>query len=303
MNLTTVKSFGKKVLYKVSAKSPLICAVGAGISIFTTATLASRATLRSKDIIPEAKEQLAECKKCIGRPHENKKGVICEYSKKDFNHDRIIIYSTTVRKIIWNYLPAAVSAACGVACVCGVYGILGKRLALTSAALNAEILRNKKYRQIVREEVGEEKEIEMYKKADEETAKELNDKRPSKAKLPESVRTFTFKINSETSSEYVKNKTYMTTRVANTEKLFDDQLDRDLYVTALQVCDYFGLKLTDEERKALHRFGWSKKLNPESFISFGDWRQPADDYSPFADENERSYQITLNVDGDISDYV
>lgn len=297
----SIKSMAIKLGRKVVAKAPLLCAIGAGVSIITTAVFASKAAIKSKNIIPDAKKELAASRATIGHNFIDSDGVVKLYTKKEFNHDRVVIYATCIKKLAWNFLPAFISGVTGIACVGGCYGIASKRLATTTAALNAALLKNKKYRNIVRREVGDEKEAELWNEAEKETTETLE--KTSKTKKPfKKAETLTFTFGPDC-REYMRNSVYNTGFLGDMENILESELDQNLYMPLLRGIDTLGIPLSQEERKALYPLGWSRKLNPDSHVRFGDYMHNIDMvYDQMSDTDQKQYKITFNIDGDITDY-
>jgi Family of unknown function (DUF6353) len=145
----SVSSTCGRAMLKLSKKSPTILFVaGLGGAIGGT-VLACRATVKASDVLEDFHEEIAEVKSTM---------VNTDSYKKDLTY----VYSKNTLIIAKLYAPAVIVGGIGIACLTGSHIQLRNRnnaLMAAYATLNAAY---ENYRARVREEVGPEKELDIY---------------------------------------------------------------------------------------------------------------------------------------------
>lgn len=134
------------------AHSPEIL-IGVGIvGMVTSTVLACRATLKAKDVVEQRKASLAELREVKEAP-ENADGAL--YSDEDYKKETRAINLQTGMKVVGLYLPAVTVGVLGASCFIKSNDIHRKHEAsLTAAYMSVDQL-FKKYRERVKEELGE----------------------------------------------------------------------------------------------------------------------------------------------------
>ena len=134
------------------AHSPEIL-IGVGIvGMVTSTVLACRATLKAKDVVEQRKASLAELREVKEAP-ENADGAL--YSDEDYKKETRAINLQTGMKVVGLYLPAVTVGILGASCFIKSNDIHRKHEAsLTAAYMSVDQL-FKKYRERVKEELGE----------------------------------------------------------------------------------------------------------------------------------------------------
>lgn len=153
MNLT--KYIPKSVTNKVgrvglrlSKKSPTILFVGGIVGVVGGSVLACRATVKVGPVLDNFKGEIDSVKNAE--------------SHDDYRKDLTYVYTKNTLLIAKLYAPAIVVGGLGIACLTGSHLQLTRRnnaLMAAYAALNAAY---ENYRERVREEVGVEKELDLY---------------------------------------------------------------------------------------------------------------------------------------------
>lgn len=156
--------------------------IGTAVSVY----LAWKAGKQTKEVIEEVKNDISEVR--AKRPEqqvydeetgevttvENDEGL----SKKDYNLALAKVYMNAAYKLGKVFAPAVLTEAASLTAIGVGYGILNERHLATVEAANMYARMLKKYRSRVREQVGDEKEKELYfgTKEKEFEEPELNDK-------------------------------------------------------------------------------------------------------------------------------
>lgn len=156
--VTTVKVLPAKAKFAAVKNAPVLC-LGAGlVTIAGGVVLACRATRKADMIIGEAHNFISDAEGKIGMPCSD--GTV--YSEEDYAED---VKNEKIKrnvKVAKAYILAVCVIAAGMGLVCFGHGILAHRYATTVTALNGFLASTTAARERVREEVGAEKESELY---------------------------------------------------------------------------------------------------------------------------------------------
>jgi hypothetical protein len=148
--------------------SPTILMV-AGIAGAVGATvLACRATVKASDILEDSKKNLDEINeakrifidKDVTEEEEEEYEIINDdgsdkYTEDDYKKDIVTVYSKSAVTMLKLYGPAIIVGAAAIACLVGSNRILNKRNLAVTAAYNVVQNQFDKYRERVREDLGE----------------------------------------------------------------------------------------------------------------------------------------------------
>lgn len=156
--VTTVKVLPAKAKFAAVKNAPVLC-LGAGlVTIAGGVVLACRATRKADMIIGEAHNFINDAEGKIGMPCSDG----TTYTEEDYAED---VKNEKIKrnvKVAKAYILAICVIAAGMGLVCFGHGILAHRYATTVTALNAVLASRTAYRERMREEVGAEKESELY---------------------------------------------------------------------------------------------------------------------------------------------
>lgn len=244
---------------------------------------ACKQTLTVNTIIDAHKENLQKIDDVINHRVELKEGAV--YTEKDRKHDLYVTYMQTSLSLVKHYfVPAAIEVASLLA-MHASYGTQKKNAARNATLLAAVTKELNDYRQRWQNEVGPEKEQEMFydlkKKevVEETTDKKGNTKTEAKsavdkttAKLPFSSRLFFPENNFLASEDPQKNLLFFT----QNERYFNDLLKLRGYVEGNEVLrrlGYTGTANMGGPNEVTNHFGWTyDRLHPNAesnHISFG----------------------------------
>ena len=138
---------------RLSKKSPTILFVGGLAGVVGGGVLACRATVKASTALDDFKHEIDALK--TG-------GVESSISPADYKKDLAYVYAKNALIITRLYAPALVVGGVGVVCLTGSHMQLLKRNNALMAAYAAVSTAFENYRERVREEVGETKELELY---------------------------------------------------------------------------------------------------------------------------------------------
>lgn len=151
------RTFARTTL-KAKRNSPhIFFAVGVA-GVITATVLACKATLKLEKDIDEIKTNFEEVK---GMREDSKKDLV-KYSDHDYHKDMLYLYGKSIKKITVLYAPAAAVGTFSIAALTGSHVQLARRNAALTGAFAAISKAYDEYRTRVREEIGEERELEIY---------------------------------------------------------------------------------------------------------------------------------------------
>lgn len=151
------RGFGRVVL-QTKKHSPHILFAGGIIGIIGSTFLACRATLKLEETIDEIKQDIKEIETMKFQSERNNS----LYSEQDYYRDLTYVYTKSAIKIGKLYGPSVIVGTISVAALTGSHVQLTNRNAALTATLTAVTRAYDEYRLRVREELGEEKERELY---------------------------------------------------------------------------------------------------------------------------------------------
>ncbi len=156
--ITSAKMAAQSGVNFCKVKSPEILAVTGVAAIVTGTVLACKATTKAGSIVEEHRKALADIKEASTNPEYEG-----EYNaEEDAPRDRFIVYIQTGAKFVKLYAPAVICIGLGIACMLGSNNILKNRWLGAAAAYNMLSDKFDGYRKRVADEVGEEKESDIF---------------------------------------------------------------------------------------------------------------------------------------------
>lgn len=303
MNLESIKSgltnkFGMTGLY-LQKHSPEIL-LGAGlVGMVATVVMASKATLKAGQILETHENLMADITKA-GLDHPD------VYSDQDALKDKATLYIQTTLKFAKLYGPALGVGALSIAAILSSHGVMAKRQASLVAAYGLMAKAYEAYRERVREELGEEKDMAFHLGLKEETysVKETDeDGKTVKVKKTRTVATGLMpsmyarcfdNSNRVYKSDRMMNITFITAQ----ERLCNDMLILRGYLFLNEVYDRLGFDPTPEGQLV----GWvlksakeMKQEHRDGYVSFGLNNNPVS--REFMRGENDAIWLDFNVDG------
>jgi hypothetical protein len=247
-----------KTAFKTKKVSPQLL-FGAGIIAFgTTVVLAAKATLRvEEEVIEPAQKEIF---------HIEQAGLSQDFEEKG----KLEVYVRAIGTLSKLYGPTIIMGGITIACFAQSHRILSKRNTALAAAYTAIDVAFREYRNRVREEIGEEKERNLYHSAREITLVEDTDKGPKKVTAT--------RIGSGTLSPYAvfycednTNKWQATSEyrflfLRAVQRWANKKLEADGFIFLSDVLMELGLPRTGMSQQV----GWLHNAeNGDRYVSFG----------------------------------
>lgn len=129
--------------------SPTIMVVGGCVGIIAGTVFACKATLKADAVLDEIEGELSKVEHVREITTEEK------YSKQDYNQDKTIVLAKGGAKLLRLYLPAIVLIGGSIALILGGHKSLTNRYVMSVAAGEAANSALQRYRERVREDLGE----------------------------------------------------------------------------------------------------------------------------------------------------
>ncbi|MBQ9014466.1 MAG: hypothetical protein IJ094_13115 [Bacilli bacterium] len=319
-----------KVTLKIAEKSPVILLTIGVVGVVAGTIMAVKATKNTKDIDDELKEDLEtlELKKQealedmnstmdLEEPAENlisiKDDNYEEYqtslATKDFKEFTLEDYNSLRNKIVFNatkkyvilYSKAAVIEATSIICIIAGFRIIAKRYAAMAMAYTALDNSYREYRKRVQNELGKDKEEELYYGYKKEL-KKIKDEQNNIKEVPQlhvdgQILSPYAVFFDETSTEWSKDPGYNETFLKQLEKGMQRRFEGQGYLFLNDVKDKLGLPRTPEGQIV----GW--KLNgpySDNKISFNLYNEYNREMSK---KGSNVWLLDFNVDGNIYDKI
>ena len=147
-----------RAAFQVKKHSPEILIVGGVIGVVASGVLACKATLKARDVVNEAKEDISEIHEAAER------GATAsgeEYTQDDMKRDLTIAYAQTGVKFVKLYAPAVALGVLSIGSIVTSNNILRKRNVALAAAYTAVDKSFKEYRGRVVDRFGEDLDREL----------------------------------------------------------------------------------------------------------------------------------------------
>lgn len=292
-NAITLRA-GKAAL-QLQKSSPTVLFSTGVVGVVATTVLASRATLKLEAVLDESTSKLDAANALISADHP-------DYSQADYRRDTIIIRTQTAISISKLYaVPLAVGTV-SIACLVGSHFILSSRNVALTAAYAAVDKAFREYRGRVLEEVGYEKERDLYHGVSEV-------ERQSVTKKGKEVRTVEKRsdgksmyarwFSSQTSSNWNSEPEYNFMFLRCQQKEATRVLHSKGFITLNDVYDLLGLERTQFGMVV----GWVRG-NGDDYVDFGVFDNHLSlEVVDFFSGNEEGIWLDFNVDGNIYDLI
>lgn len=280
------KTVGRSTL-KLKHNSPHIL-FGVGlVGTVASTVLACRATLKTEPILDEIKSDLE-------MPKDRE--ITKEYTERDRSRDLAYIYVKSTTRLVGAYAPALVIGGVSVALLTGSHIQLTRRNATLTVAYAALHKAYMEYRDRVREEVGTEKERDLYfgtcvEKLEDENGKLKEFKTVDVNKLSPYARFF-----DEGSPNWHKTAEYNRIFIQCQQNYANNILVARGHLFLNEVYDMLGI----EHSKAGQIVGWVANGKGDGFVDFGMFEAHQ---QGFINGREPSILLDFNVDGNILDLI
>lgn len=286
-----VTSRSVRQVLKVQKHSPTLLFAGGVVGVTGTVVLACRATLKVEELLNEADKKRTQINFMV---HEN-------YSEKDRRKDLRYHQIQTMAGVVKLYAPSVVLGAASVGALTGSHVVLTRRnIALTAAYKAVEESFNR-YRQRVRDDLGEEEEYRYYRGVENI---EVHDTKAGKIEKKNYINpgggppSQYAKFFDEHNKNWVQNPEYNLMFLRATQTYMNDRLFAKGHVLLNDVYDALGMDRT----KAGCVVGWVKG-NADDYIDFGVFDTKANDRFYDFIRGDEGIWLDFNVDGVVYDLI
>jgi hypothetical protein len=287
------RSIGNSIL-KTKSNSPHIFFAAGVAGIVGGTVLACRATLKLEDTLESINDDISAVKDL----YESKKDIDAPgiYDETEHYKDLAYVYSKGASKLVRLYAPAVVVGVASVGALTGAHVQLTRRNAALTATVGMLSTAYEAYRDRVREELGTEREIDIYHAVDTTVVTNPDGaKEVVKVVDPNKLSDYS-KFFDESCSAWEKDAEINRLKVQHEQNWFNEKLRARGHVFLNEVYDAFGMERTS----AGSVVGWVLGGDGDNYIDFGLF----DAYSSrFVNGLERSILLDFNVDGVIFDKI
>lgn len=285
------RSVGNQVL-SLKKNSPNIMFVGGIAAVLGGTFLACRATLKLEDTLDEIRNDVDDVKK-LQRPEESSSA----YPDEEYSKDLLYVYALGGYNLMKLYGPSIVLTSAGIAALTGSHRTLTQRNASLTAAYAVVTEALDSYRKRVREELGEEKELDLYlsrtkvAEVNEET-KELEE---HYVVDPNTLSPYA-RLFDETSSSFQKNAEMNRLFIQCQQNYANNILQARGHLFLNEVYDMLGM----ERSSAGQVVGWVISDTGDNYVDFGMFEARN---AHFISAWEPRVFLDFNVDGVIWDKI
>lgn len=267
----------------IQKHSPRMLFVAGIVGVVGSTVLACRATLKLEDTLEEFKKDVDSTSKT-----KRYGGDI------SLRRDMARTYVKGTANIVKLYAPTVLIGAASIAALTGSHVALTRRNAALTAAYSAVAASYEAYRERVREQLGEEKELDIYHAIHTEKLKIDGKTEAFRMADPNKWSPYA-RMFDEYNKNWVKNSELNRLFVTCQQRYANDMLHARGHVFLNEVYDMLGF----EHSKAGQLVGWVVG-NGDNFVDFGVFEAGNSD---FVNGFERSIILDFNVDGVVFDKI
>jgi hypothetical protein len=270
--------------------SPTLLLIGGSVGIVATAVLTARATLKLEQTLSEIESDID-----LVRTAHNAGRIA------DADLDKTLLYTKAAGyvKLTRLYGPAIVTGAASIAAMAGGHRILIKRNAALAAAYAGLEAAYEEYRERVRKEFGEAKDLEFKRGIQTEIVEEDDGKEYAKSFVdPNGISPYA-RFFDENNQNWVKTPEYNLNFVRSVQNYMNSVLQSRGHVMLNDVYDALGM----ERSQAGTVVGWVISKDGDNFVDFGIYDIHSEKAREFVNGQERSILLDFNVDGVVYDKI
>ena len=293
MNLGNIKTactltLGKASLLTRKYSPEILTAVGV-VGVVSAGVMIARSSFKAQPILEELKND----KELIRNNPE-------KFDSQSKAQSLIHIHANAAFKLAKVYGPAVTLGLASLTCLVSAHGIMRKRNAAIAAAYKTIEESYNKYRERVADEIGESKEVDIFKNLKEEEVVDENGenhvvKAPIDPNTISGYAVFFDELNPNWDKEPEYNKTWL----LGVQAQLNDKLKARGVVFLNELYSVLDLPIT----KAGQIVGWRKDGDGDGFIDLGIFDRTNMQAREFVNGYESSILIDPNVDGVIWDAI
>jgi len=284
---TITRSVGRSILLAKKNSPHIFFGLGLAGSI-TSTVLACRATLKLEELLEEVKSDFDS----VRTMHENNANG--DYNPKEYHRDLCYVYGKSVAKILKLYGPSILVGVASVASLTGSHIQLTRRNAALTFTLAAVTKAYEEYRARVVDEIGEERERELFHNIHEEEV-EIEGKKELVKIAGNSYSPYA-RFFDEFSIHWKRDPEINRMFLKHQENYANHLLNSRGHVLLNDVYDALGFERT----RAGAVVGWVKNGEHDDYIDFGVLQVRN---ARFVNGLEHSILLDFNVDGVIYDLI
>jgi hypothetical protein len=294
-----------RTILKFKKDSPHIFFVAGVVGTVASTVMACRATMKLSETLDEIQDEVTFVKgaNSIALAHSSDTQELSEvnyrkdYSEVDYRKDLAYVYIKSGIKITRLYGPAFLVGAASIGALTGSHIQLTRRNAAVMAAYGALQKAYDEYRERVREQVGEDRELDLHHGAKTEVAKIDGKNQEVKVVDPNTWSQYA-RFFDEYNSNWLKDPEMNLMFLKCQQNYANERLRTRGHVFLNDVYDSLGM----ERSSAGSVVGWviNKDESGDNFVDFGIYEAYN---SRFVAGSERSVMLDFNVDGVIWDKI
>jgi len=263
--------------------------IGVGIAGVVSATvLACRATIKAVPAIASFNEELDDI-------HSMKNDNLSKDDEKEYQKELVKLYAKNALVFVKLYAPAIVIGSLSVAALIGSHGIMAKRNAALLAMYKGAEEAYSAYRIRVREELGEEREEDLFRGNKEEVV--MADDGPHRIKKSQIYPTQYDRYFDDSCKNWERNAEYNLLFLTHQQSYANDRLRARGHIMLNEVYDMLGFPRTKEGAEV----GWVWKKGLENYVDFGMFEISSDKARDFVNGYEKAVLLHFNVQGVVWD--
>lgn len=283
---------------KISQKSPELCIAGAVAFGITGTVLACRATLKVSDVLVKYEDKMLDIKNGEELQAAGKLSPENQYPPEMARRDKLLTVLHFGVDLGRLYFPAILCGGISIGFIFGSYKIMMQRNVTLLLAYESLQKVYDNYRQRVRDEVGEEKELDIYKGVRNTTFTDENGKKKKAHELVGAASMYT-RIFDESNrfwrSDNEINKFFLVCQQSHA----NDLLRIRGFIFLNEVLEMIGMPPCPMGQDV----GWLANGNGDGFVSFGMWDATKEAKREFINGYEKSIWLDFNCDGYIKDKI
>ena|SRR5580765_6700287 len=287
---SVTRTFGRQIL-KTKMNSPHIMFAAGLVGVAGSVVLACRATLKLEKAADDIRTDL-QAVKMLG---EDAKQNTAEYSSQDYAKDMIYVYGKSALRVTKLYGPSVVVGTLGVVLLTGSHVQLSRRNQALTVTLAAVSKAFDEYRIRVREEIGEDRELNIY--------RGIRQERIEGEKEPVAITNLTdgpsvYSRVFDDNNDNFKNSAEMNRLFIQVQEAYaNHMLNARGHVFLNDVYDQLGFDRTTPGSVV----GWVRNGNGDGYINFGLYE--AVNTYPVHAFDLRAIILDFNVDGVVYDLI
>lgn len=290
MNISDIACKAARSVESYARRNAPVILTGVGVvGMVGTTVLVARSTLKAKPKIDAMKSTLSAIEE---RP------ITDEYTKKDQTTQYGKVVLASAEEGIKIFGPSFVLGTASIFCIIAAHGMMQKRQAALVAAYAAVDQGFRAYRDRVREELGEERELDFYRGIRRHEKVELEEGGSCEIAVWDDdprIPSPYAKFFDETSTLWSKNPEYNLMTLMSQQKYANDRLRAHGFVFLNEVYESLGLPRTQMGQVV----GWKMCSGGDGYISFGIHDIMDECNRAFVNGLEHTILLDFNVDGPI----